>query len=71
MKDISKCTNSSCPLKNNCYRFTSVPSKHLQSYTDWQFTIIKGNHIACDGFWSKNTQQIFNQLKDIVKGIAH
>jgi hypothetical protein len=28
MADITKCTGDSCPIKGDCYRFTSPPSNH-------------------------------------------
>jgi len=31
MPDISKCTGVNCPMKNKCYRYTSVDS-YYQSY---------------------------------------
>lgn len=31
MPDISMCRNKKCPLKDSCYRFRAMPSRH-QSY---------------------------------------
>lgn len=31
MTDITKCTNSECPLKEDCYRWTSKSNDHQQS----------------------------------------
>ena len=32
MPDITKCTNSQCPLANSCYRAQCNPNEHCQSY---------------------------------------
>lgn len=32
MVDITKCTNTDCHLRSNCYRWTSMASEHYQSY---------------------------------------
>jgi len=32
MPDITMCANSECQLREMCYRFRAVPSKHRQSY---------------------------------------
>jgi hypothetical protein len=50
MADISKCNNTKCPLKENCYRYT-VKSGFWQSYADFQFTITEDGKVECDYFW--------------------
>ena len=35
MSDISLCLNTSCPLREVCYRFKAVPSEY-QSYADFK-----------------------------------
>jgi hypothetical protein len=35
MSDITKCTNSDCPLKESCYRWTAEAEEH-QSYAKWE-----------------------------------
>ena len=32
MSDIAMCTDGECPSAEICYRFTAMPSKHMQSY---------------------------------------
>jgi len=32
MPDISKCIGRQCEIKETCYRYTSKPSVHKQSY---------------------------------------
>lgn len=32
MPDIAKCNWTLCPLKDNCFRYTSMPNKYQQSY---------------------------------------
>lgn len=32
MSDITKCHGDFCPLKEECYRYTSPDSKYVQSY---------------------------------------
>lgn len=40
MPDISLCKNESCPLKDNCYRYTATPNEHRQSYSVFVWEII-------------------------------
>lgn len=54
MPDISMCTNDRCPIKVGCYRFTAIPGVMLQSYSSWEFKIVNGNHITCDGYWNND-----------------
>jgi len=64
MADITMCSGKNCPLKRNCKRFTATPSEH-QYYSseppyDWERKI-------CKMFWNTNTDEIYNQLKEITK----
>jgi hypothetical protein len=62
MPDIDMCIGTDCPYKENCYRFTAKPS-------DYQYYLkppIKDG--KCDMYWGENAENIWNQLKDIVKG---
>jgi hypothetical protein len=63
MPDISKCANNKCPLRDNCYRFTSVPS-NWQSYADFEFTVTEKG-VECDYFWDDRG---YYTKKDIKKG---
>lgn len=60
MPDISKCSNSSCKLKENCYRWTSEPS-YWQSYCYFKPV---GN--SCKFFW-KNKQFAKNNSSAKIK----
>ena len=33
--DVSKCKNEKCTLKQDCFRYTSLPKEYWQSYTDF------------------------------------
>ncbi len=48
MKDMSKCVNEDCPIKNSCLRYRAVPDKY-QSYTKFypNSTITP---VSCDFF---------------------
>ena len=54
MPDITKCTNESCPLKESCYRWTSNPTEHVQSYCEFYPNVIGSDGIIesveCDNF---------------------
>ena len=39
MPDISLCKNESCPLKDNCYRYTATPGEY-QSYAEFEWEVI-------------------------------
>ena len=45
MCDITKCLNTSCPMKQNCYRYMSIGSER-QAYC--KFEPVDGK---CDHFW--------------------
>ncbi len=63
MPDITMCPGTNCPYKETCYRYTAKPS----DYQSWfmEAPIKEGK---CDVYWGYNAEDIFNQLKDIVKG---
>ncbi len=71
MPDISMCqglnvsTNTMCPKRNTCYRFTATPSEFWQSYfTDAPFTTIRNKH-QCDYLI-----EVQNKVKTILIGGA-
>lgn len=35
MPDIAMCLNKDCTIRNNCYRFTAIPSER-QAYSNFQ-----------------------------------
>lgn len=59
----NKCKNSQCPLNDKCLRFMSVIILEKECYKDWQFTIIKGNHIACSGFKTLNKKYLIKEKR--------
>ena len=64
MTDITKCEGTGCPIKENCYRYTSKPNEYRQSY----FVEVPYKDDECDHFWCENQEQICKSLKDIVEG---
>jgi hypothetical protein len=63
MPDITKCTGEDCPVKIECYRYTSVPNQHYQAY----FTSPPIKKGKCDFFWGELQKSVHSQLKEIVK----
>ena len=63
MADITKCKGTNCPVKEKCYRFTAKSDEILQSY----FLKPPIKYGKCEKFWGENSQQIYEQLKEIVK----
>jgi hypothetical protein len=65
--DITMCSGTNCPKKDECYRFTSLASEHRQSwFNEPPFKIVE-NKFTCDMFWGDRNEGIINQLKDIMK----
>lgn len=62
MPDITMCLGTNCPQKEKCYRFTAKPCEY-QSY----FTKAPIKDGKCDMYWGENAENIWNQLKEIVK----
>ena len=58
MADITLCTNTDCPLREGCYRFTAKPDPLWQSYArfDYSQRVVKhdghpvDHHVWCDHF---------------------
>ena len=63
MADITKCRDKDCPVKEKCYRWTAEEDM-MQSY----FVESPRSDEGCEMFWGENSEQIMNQLKDIVNG---
>lgn len=63
MPDITMCSGTDCPHKENCYRYTAKPSEFRQSY----FVEPPIKDGKCDHYWGENAESIWNQLNDIVK----
>jgi hypothetical protein len=60
MADITKCKGEGCPLKESCYRFTAEASEY-QSY----FLTPPFDGKTCEMYWGKQSEFIYNQLKNI------
>jgi len=60
--DITMCEGTDCPNKETCYRFTAKPSDY-QSYF-MKPPIKEGK---CEYYWGENAQNVWNQLKEILK----
>ena len=52
MPDISMCANPTCPLKEQCYRYTAKPSSFRQSYMSFKYD--RRKKFGCDYFWDKS-----------------
>ena len=61
MADITMCTGDGCSLKENCYRFTAEKSEYRQSY----FFTPPFDGKTCEMYWGKQSESIYNQLKNI------
>ena len=59
--DITKCKGDGCPVKERCYRFTAKADVY-QSY----FVDVPLKDGKCDECWGGKTQEIYDQLKEIV-----
>lgn len=47
MADITMCKNDKCPVKNNCLRFTAIPTMEWQAYDTFFYDYKKKK---CDFF---------------------
>lgn len=60
MADITKCRGDNCPLKEQCYRHTTIEGI-LQSYfTESPFEQL-GDEIKCEYYWNN---KIYKELND-------
>lgn len=53
MLDITKCTNSRCIKKSDCYRFTSPPSDVNQSYDIFVPDDNTEENFSCDRMYNR------------------
>lgn len=60
MADISKCEGKDCPIKIECYRYTS-PVGYLQAYIETPGRFVK-NKFQCSFFWLKDVYDRANDL---------
>ena len=65
MADICMCSGKDCPVKEKCYRFTSLVNEYGQSYFLEPPGKIEEGKFTCDVYWGENTEGIWHQLKDI------
>lgn len=49
MPDISMCMNTTCPLRDKCYRATAVPNEYTQSYSVFNLNADG----TCNWFWDR------------------
>jgi hypothetical protein len=50
MSDISKCQDSTCPLKESCYRWWS-PTSEWQAYALFKY------ENGCDYYWQREQEE--------------
>jgi hypothetical protein len=62
--DITMCVGTNCPHKETCHRYTAKPSEFRQSY----FSVPPIKEGECGYYWGSTSEDIWNQLKDIVEG---
>lgn len=67
MADITKCTGHNCPVKEKCYRFTSIASEHWQSWFAKSPLESVDGKLTCEHFWGENSELIFEQLIELLK----
>lgn len=68
MADITKCTGENCPIKEMCYRFTAKEDELYQSYFTETPGKLENNTFSCDMYWGEESEGIYKNLKDIMKG---
>ena len=62
--NIVKCKGEKCIIKEHCFRYTIHNNKSLVIDAPFE---IKNGKFTCKLFYGENAQQIFEQLKDIMK----
>jgi len=68
MADITKCEGVECPIKVECYRYTSEANEHRQAYFSESPGELKDNKFHCGMFWGENQNNMFGMLKSITSG---
>lgn len=59
MPDIALCTNETCPLKDNCYRYTAIPDEYRQSYCKFAPVINEVlDEVECKHFIDNNKKEV-------------
>lgn len=59
MVDITKCEGIDCPIKKDCYRYTSQPGEYRQSY----YVISPYEDGKCDCYWKLGKKRGKNESK--------
>ena len=62
--DITMCMGTDCPYKEKCYRYTAKSNEYRQSF----FSVAPIKDAKCSYYWGDHAEDIWSQLKDIVKG---
>lgn len=62
MADITKCWGTDCPLKEQCYRYTSKADEYQTFFFEVPYKDGK-----CDMIWGDSQEQILLQLNEIVE----
>lgn len=58
MNDVSKCSNSDCPLGKICKRRVETENSPRQVWTRFEYKTINGNHFGCDNYLKNNEKNI-------------
>ena len=66
--DITMCSGQDCPIKEKCYRFTAPKNMIRQSYFAQSPGKTEDGEFICEMYWGKNSQSIWDKLKDITNG---
>ena len=56
MRDIAKCTNKDCPVKETCLRWTSKAEEY-QVYSGFEYKD------GCEGYWDELDELINKPIK--------
>ena len=62
MADITMCKGTDCPYKENCKRYTALPSS-FQSH----LVNIPLKDGKCDFYWGKDAEEVWNEVCQIFK----
>lgn len=54
MTDITKCGNSTCAMRETCWRFRAPSNPHRQSFAAWDPEQVDGVW-KCSGYWNLPT----------------
>jgi hypothetical protein len=63
--NLTKCTGAGCLLKTKCGRYEGGITNYFSTFAKPPFTNIN-NNFECIFFWGEKSENIFNQLKEIL-----